>query len=355
MRIQRGVIPVLASATLFGASTPLARALVGDIDPLWLAGLLYAGSGLGLSLLLLMRHAGMAGAHRRVTGVARGDLPWLAFSIVAGGIVAPVLFTYGLRGTPGATASLLLNLETALTVVIAWFVFREHRNSRVVAGMVLIVAAGFLLAGGEDGVGGRVVGGGALLIALACLCWALDNNSTRRVAGNDAMLIAAAKGIAGGTVNIGLAVLLAGPAPPLAGAMAAAGVGFGGYGVSLVLFVIALRELGTARASAYYGIAPFVGVVVAFVVLGERPDAVFGVAAALMALGVWLHLTERHGHMHAHDALAHTHSHTHDLHHRHEHAFAWDGKEPHTHPHVHDALTHSHPHAPDLHHRHEHD
>lgn len=351
MRIQRGVIPVLASATLFGASTPFARALSGEIDPLWLAGLLYAGSGVGLSLLLLLRHAGIVGSRRRVPGIARGDLPWLAFSIVAGGVVAPVLFTFGLRSTPGATASLLLNLETVLTVAIAWFIFGEHRNSRVVTGMALIVAAGIFLAGRP---GGGEMGSGAVLIALACLCWALDNNSTRRVAANDAMLIAAAKGVMGGAVNIGLAFLLAGPAPPTLSALWAAGVGFFGYGVSLVLFVVALRELGTARASAYYGVAPFVGVAVAFGLLGERPDTMFWGAAALMALGVWLHFTERHGHAHSHDALAHAHSHTHDAHHEHEHAFDWDGQEPHTHPHVHDVLTHSHPHAPDLHHRHEH-
>ena len=352
MRNQPGVIAVMTSAMLFGASTPLARSLSGEIDPLWLAGLLYAGSGLGLSVLLLARHAGLAGADRRVVGIARGDLPWLAFSVVAGGIVAPVLFTFGLRDTPGATASLLLNLETVLTVVIAWFVFREHRNARVVTGMALIVASGVLLAGG--GGEGPAVGRGAVLIALACLCWALDNNSTRRVAGNDAMLIAAAKGLVGGSVNVGLAMLLAGPVPSSISALAAAGVGFFGYGVSLVLFVIALRELGTARASAYYGVAPFVGVVVAFGLLGERPGGLFWAAAALMAAGVWLHLTERHGHLHAHDALAHTHAHRHDEHHRHEHAFEWDGHEPHAHPHDHDPLTHSHPHAPDLHHRHEH-
>jgi drug/metabolite transporter (DMT)-like permease len=258
---------------LFGASTPFARALVGGVDPLWLAGLLYAGPVSACRCCCLLRHAGVAGAGRRVTGIARHDLPWLAFSIVAGGIVAPVLFTFGLRSTPGATASLLLNLETVLTVAIAWFVFREHRNWRVVTGMTLIVAAGVLLAGRGDGFG---VGGGAALIALACLAWAMDNNSTRHIAGNDAMVIAAAKGLVGGAVNIGLAVLLAGRAPSSAGALASAGVGFFGYGVSLMLFVIALRNLGAARASAYYGIAPFVGVAVAFVLLGERPDVTFG-------------------------------------------------------------------------------
>ena len=350
--MRRGVSAVVASAVLFGASTPLARALAGTVDPLWLAGLLYAGSGFGLSLMLLARHTGWAGAHRRVTGVARADLRWLALSVIAGGVVAPVLFTFGLRDTSGATASLVLNLETVLTVALAWFVFHEHRNARVVTGMALIVAAGVLLAGGQEGQ--RGMGAGISLIALACLCWAIDNNVTRRIAGNDAMLIAAAKGVVGGAVNVALALLLAGPPPPIDAALAAAGVGFCGYGVSLALFVVALRELGTARASAYYGIAPFVGVAVAFAVLGERPDVTFWLAAALMACGVWLHLTERHGHEHAHERLAHEHSHRHDAHHRHAHAFPWDGTEPHTHPHEHEPMVHAHQHFPDLHHRHEH-
>lgn len=346
------IATALCSAALFGASTPLARGLVGAIDPLWLAGLLYAGSGLGLSVLLAFRQGGLAGASLRVAPFSRADLPTLAAAIAAGGIVAPVLFTFGLARTSGAAASLLLNLETVLTVAIAWFVFREHRNPRTMAGMALIVAASAVLGGG--GGGGPGSGWGALLIGFACLAWAIDNNLTRRISGNDAMLIAAAKGLVGGIVNLGLATVLAGPAPPLAAALAAGIIGFFGYGVSLALFVVVLRALGVARASAYYSASPFVGVAVAFAVLGERPETPFWVALPLMAAGVWLHLTERHAHAHVHGGLAHAHPHGHDEHHRHAHDFAWDGTEPHTHAHEHEPLTHAHPHTPDLHHRHEH-
>ena len=352
MSRNRAIAMVIMSSALFGASTPLARGLVGAIDPLWLAGLLYAGSGLGLCVILALRHGRIVGGEAGVARIAPGDLCWLAATIFAGGVVAPLLFTFGLRDTNGAAASLLLNLETVLTVLIAWFVFGEHRNARVVIGMALIAAACALLA--WDRGGDSRLGWGALLIAAACLCWALDNNLTRRISGNDAMLVAASKGLVGGGVNVGLAAMLAGAPPAPTVALAAGVVGFLGYGVSLTLFVVALREIGVARASAYYGSAPFFGAAIALLVLGERPDSSFWIAAPLMAVGVWLHLTERHGHVHSHERMSHSHPHVHDEHHRHDHGNAWDGKEPHAHPHVHEPVVHAHRHDPDLHHRHEH-
>jgi drug/metabolite transporter (DMT)-like permease len=350
MTLGSGIAPALTAAILFGASTPLARALTGAVDPAWLAGCLYAGSGLGLSVVFALRRA--TRNSDRISPLTRRDLPWLVAAIASGGIVAPLLFTFGLRETAGATASLLLNLETVLTVLLAWFVFREHYGPRVVVGMGLIVAACALLGGLTRDVGGA--GWGALLIALACLCWALDNNLTRKIAGSDALSIAVAKGLCGGAVNLSLAAVLGGPPPDLLPAIAAGAVGFLGYGVSLVLFVVALRSLGTARASAYYATAPFIGVAVAFAVFGERPGSIFWAALPLMAIGVWLHLTERHAHLHLHEAMVHDHPHEHDEHHRHAHDFPWDGSEPHAHPHGHEPLTHAHTHFPDAHHRHGH-
>jgi drug/metabolite transporter (DMT)-like permease len=346
--MKSGIACALAAAALFGASTPFARALIGEMDPLWLAGLLYAGSGAGLSLALVLTHRR---GRQRVAPIPSSDRRWLAAAVAAGGILAPILFAFGLRATAGATASLLLNLETVFTVAIAWFVFREHRSVRVVIGMALIVLACAILAGSDSTAG---VDRGALLIALACLGWAVDNNLTRRVAGNDAILVAAVKGVAGGVINVGLAMLLAPDPPSALPAFGASVVGVLGYGVSLVFFIVSLRELGVARASAYFSTAPFIGVGLACALLGERPGLPFWTALPLMAVGVWLHLTERHGHEHAHERLVHEHAHRHDEHHRHAHAFRWDGTEPHTHLHEHEPLVHSHPHFPDLHHRHEH-
>jgi drug/metabolite transporter (DMT)-like permease len=344
-----GAAPALLAAVLFGASTPLAKALVGEMPPLLLAGLLYLGSGLGLALLIALRRWRRGNAQGE--GIARADWPWLAGAIVAGGALGPVLLMLGLQRSSAASAALLLNLEAVLTALLAWIVFRENAGARVVIGMLVIVAGGALLA--WDPAGARL-DHGALFVAAACLCWAIDNNLTRRVAANDAMRIAAWKGGIAGACNTALA-WAGGPAWP--GALpvgAALLVGFLGYGLSLVLFVVALRQLGTARTGAHFATAPLVGVALALAIWPSSPSASFWIAASLMAVGVWLHLSERHEHEHTHERLDHSHPHRHDEHHRHAHDFAWDGIEPHVHPHRHAPITHRHGHVPDLHHRHGH-
>jgi drug/metabolite transporter (DMT)-like permease len=342
------IASALAAAALFGASTPIAKALVADIHPVVLAALLYLGSGVGLLALraqVWLRPGG--------TGLVAGDWRWLAGAIAFGGVLGPVLLMLGLVRTSAASASLLLNLEAVLTAVIAWVVFRENAGRRIVLGMALIVAGGVALAWPTESAGAGSLAG-ALLVAAACLCWAIDNNLTRRVSGGDATFVAGAKGLAAGAVNLAIGLALGGAIPAPGLAAAAAAVGLLGYGVSLVLFVIALRGLGTARTGAYFSTAPFIGAAVAIGAFGEPTSAAFWFAAALMGAGVWLHLTERHAHEHAHEPLEHAHPHVHDEHHRHEHGFAWDGAEPHAHVHRHAALAHSHPHYPDLHHRHPH-
>lgn len=344
---RAAMVYALASAALFGASTPLAKLLVGEVQPLALAGLLYLGSGIGLLGWFLLRKRG-----ERATNLSRADLPWLAGAILAGGIVGPALLMYGLTRTDGATASLLLNLEAVLTASIAWIVFRENVDRRVFLGMVAIVAGGVVLSWDEMPRAGGLAG--PLLIAGACLAWAIDNNLTRRVSGGDAVTIAGLKGLVAGAANLSLALFQGAPLPGTGILASAAAVGFFGYGISLVLFVVALRNLGTARTGAYFSVAPFFGAVLALLVLRESPSTAFWIAAALMALGVWLHLTERHEHEHLHEPMEHTHPHVHDEHHQHGHGFAWQGDEPHAHPHAHRRMRHSHPHYPDLHHRHDH-
>jgi drug/metabolite transporter (DMT)-like permease len=191
-------------------------------------------------------------------------------------------------------------------------------------------------------------------VVAACACWAIDNNLTRKVSGSDAVVVAGIKGLIAGVTNLGIALVLGQTLPSTSVVLAAGVVGFFGYGLSLVLFVLALRHLGTARTGAYFSVAPFAGAALAIALQHEAVTVQIIVAGALMAVGVWLHVTERHGHRHVHERMVHEHMHTHDEHHQHHHDPSWDGREPHVHPHVHAAIEHSHVHFPDLHHRHPH-
>lgn len=352
MSIHGGILYALLAAVLFGASTPLAKTLIGGVSPILLAGLLYLGSGFGLLAWWGLRRLGSAPGIGETAHLTRQDLPWFAGAVIAGGIIGPSLLMAGLAVTPGATASLMLNLESVFTALLAWFVFRENFDRRVFLGMALIVGGSLLLSWEQVPVLGTPWG--VLAIAGACFCWAVDNNLTRKVSAGDALQIASIKGLVAGAVNVLLALMLGASWPGTEKVLPAALIGFLGYGVSLVLFVLALRHLGAARTGAYFSAAPFVGVGISLVLLQESPGLLFWMASILMAWGLYLHLTEQHSHLHTHEPLHHTHAHRHDEHHQHEHASGWDGREPHTHAHTHAVMTHRHPHYPDIHHRHGH-
>ena len=346
--MRRSAVYALGAAALFGASTPLAKLLVGDMPPVLLAGLLYLGSGVGLSLFRVLRDGNW-----KPSGLQRAEWPWLLGAILFGGVIGPVVLMVGLVSTSAATASLLLNLEAVLTALLAWLVFRENADRRIVWGMLAIVAGGLVLAWPQAG---SVASGGLgpLWVAAACLCWAIDNNLTRRVSASDAVFIAATKGLIAGVVNTLLGFGLGATLPEWHTLMGTLAVGLLGYGVSLVLFVLALRGLGTARTGAYFSTAPFLGAALALGALGEGASPGFWLAATLMGVGVLLHLTEHHAHGHTHAPLVHSHGHIHDAHHQHTHAGGTSDQAPHEHPHTHEPLHHTHPHYPDIHHRHGH-
>lgn len=347
--MNRNVVYALLAAALFGASTPFSKQLLGDIHPLLLAGLLYLGSGMGLGVIRLIRDRAWL-----PSGIGRAEWPWLLGAIFFGGVLGPVALLLGLSRISGSTASLLLNLESVLTAVLAWVAFKENADRRIVAGMLAIVAGGVVLSWPTAGVPAPDWLG-QIAIAVACLCWAIDNNLTRKVSASDALFIASSKGLIAGVVNTLLALSLGVALPGGVAMLTAMSVGLLGYGASLVLFVLALRGLGAARTGAYFSTAPFIGAAVSLALLGESATSSFWVAAALMAVGVWLHLTEHHEHDHTHEAVTHTHRHVHnDEHHDHGHEFEHTRALAHEHWHEHVKVTHKHPHFPDVDHLHEH-
>ncbi|NBB47711.1 EamA family transporter [Rhizobium sp. CRIBSB] len=342
-----GVPLALGSAVLFGASAPLSKWLLGSVDPWLLAGILYLGAGIGLALVHWGRP--LIGLERVEAPLSRSDLAWLAAVVAFGGVMAPLFLMLGLSLTTASSASLLLNLEGLATMLIAWLVFRENVDRRLLVGAFAILLGAVVLS--FDG-GGFELAPGGLWIAVACLCWGIDNNLTRKLSSADPVQIAMIKGLAAGGTNVVLALFLGASLPPLFVIGLGAIVGFLGIGVSLVMFMLGLRHLGTARTGAYFSLAPFIGALIAVIGFGEPVTLSLVVAALLMGFGLWLHLSERHEHDHLHDPIEHDHLHTHDDHHDHDH----DGPatEPHAHWHRHAPLRHKHPHYPDLHHRHGH-
>jgi drug/metabolite transporter (DMT)-like permease len=344
-----GAVCAIGSAALFGASTPLAKWLLGDgAQPLLLAGLFYLGSGIGLTLMQLvrtgLRHESSEAPLRRT------DMPRLAGAVLLGGALAPTLLLLGLTNTSASAAALLLNLEGVATMGIAWLVFRENVDRRLLLGALAIVAGAVALSWS----GGISASTGALLIVAACVAWGVDNNLTRGLSAADPVQITLIKGLVAGSVNFALAL---GTGAPMLGwrqTLGALVVGFFGYGVSLVLFVRALRLLGAARTSAYFSTAPFIGALIAVALFYEPVTIALLAAAVLMAAGVYLHLQESHHHDHAHDEMEHDHQHVHDSHHQHRHNALDPAGSPHTHRHRHAPMIHAHPHYPDLHHRHDH-
>lgn len=347
---MKGIAYAILASILFGVTTPLAKGLLSQMAPVLLAGLFYLGSGAGLGLYLLSSRSTRFAD--REASLSRSDVPWMAGAILSGGIVAPVLLMLGLTTAQGSAASLFLNLESVMTALIAWFVFKENFDRRILLGMIAIVLGGVLMTVNLSA--GISLSMGLLLVAGACLGWAIDNNLTRQVAAANPAQIACIKGLVAGLTNITIAMSLGEKLPAISILAAAMLIGFLGYGVSLALFVLALRHIGTARTGAYFAFAPFVGAILSVLALREPLSLQLVGAAAFMAVGLWLHLTEQHAHEHVHEELEHEHQHLHDSHHNHEHVAGDPPGEPHTHRHKHPQLVHSHTHYPDLHHSHDH-
>ena len=344
--LKRGAVFGLLAAALFGLSAPLAKRLLGEMTPQVLAGLLYLGSGVGLSIVRLFRRSATEAP------LSKRDIPVLAAVALSGGVLGPLLMLIGLARVSAVAGSLLLNLEGPFTMAIAVLVFREHlgRYGVISAGFILLGAA--LLRFQPGAIGADTLG--LLAIAAACLCWAIDNNFTQRLSLRDPFAIVRIKSLTAGSFNLLLGLALGGQLPRLPALLAALALGALSYGVSVVLDAYALRLVGAARVAAYFATAPFVGALAALWLLGEPLNGLDLGAMGLMALGVAALLRERHAHRHVHAVIDHAHQHVHDEHHQHAHGPNDPPGEPHSHEHHHQRLAHEHPHVPDAHHRHKH-
>lgn len=347
------IIMILSASILFGASAPLTKILLGEIEPIPLASLLYGGSGIGL---LIFQFINLMIKKEKVdeAPLMKKDFIWLLGAIVTGGIIAPIVLLSGLKITPASTASLLLNFEGVATTIIAIVFFKENVGKQVLSAVVLITLASIFLSWDFKNQWGLSIG--ALGIILACICWGIDNNFTRNISSKNPFSIVSIKGVVSGLVSFMLSIILKNNIPDFKIIMIAMVIGFFCYGLSIVLYVFAMRDLGSARTSALYGSAPFVGSILSFILLGDIPSNTFFIALPIMLIGVILLLKEEHFHTHIHEPLQHEHRHKHpDIHHEHGHT---DGQAIingyHSHYHTHKLVDHVHAHFPDIHHRHNH-
>ncbi|HEX9101427.1 MAG TPA: DMT family transporter [Polyangia bacterium] len=344
--MKRAAFMALVAAALFGASAPVAKRLLADIAPSLLAALLYAGAG-----LMALPFAARAWK-RREAPLRASDLPLVAGVVGFGGVAGPLLLLYGLQRTSATLASLLLNLEAVFTTAIAVLVFREWIGRRGLGALAVVVAGCALSTWAAGGATRSLVG--PVAVAAACAAWAIDNNLTQRLSLKDPLAIVCVKGLGAAPIAWAIARISAHAAwPPARVVVGALALGALSYGLSLVLYVRAMRTLGAARTGVLFASAPFVGAALAIPIAGEPPSLRLAGAAVLIAAGVWLLASERHEHGHRHEPLDHEHLHTHDEHHQHAHR-GGEGPEPHSHPHHHEPIEHAHPHASDAHHRHKH-
>lgn len=346
---NKPILLVLVSAALFGVSTPLAKVLLDNIDPIVLAGYLYLGAFVGLAIFTMLRH--LTRDEVKESPLEKKDIPWLSGAILAGGVLGPISLMFGLRYVSGFATSLLLNLEGVATALIAFMIFKENAGKKVWIALVFMTIAGILLSYNPQESSFIIIG--PLLIVFAMICWGIDNNLTRHISEKNPVHISAIKGIVAGSISLSIAFILGKNIILDLFTLYALTVGAFSYGISLVLFIKALKGMGSFRTGMFYSFGPFIGAIVSLILLREWIGWVMIPATVLMVIGVYMVITDKHLHTHEHSKLTHTHAHTHeDMHHLHEHDEEVSGT--HIHPHDHENESHEHLHWPDSHHRHDH-
>ena len=351
MKRKFPIFQAFIAAFLFGASAPFAKILLGEMPPVLLASFLYLGSGIGLLIYKLVQRIGFTNSYKEAE-IGKKDWPWLFAATISGGIAAPIVLMVSLKQTPAATASLLLNFEGVATALIAVLAFKESVGKRIWSAVFLITLASVFLSMDLTGTWGFSLG--AVGILCACALWGIDNNFTRKISAKDPVMIVAIKGTVAGCFSLFVAFLLGNSLPSAFKILLSLALGLSCYGLSIVFFILSMRELGAARTSAYFASAPFIGAALSFVIFREPPNMLFVISLPVMIVGAFLLFGEEHFHLHTHFEIEHEHSHhREDEHHLHDHP-AIVNSQPHSHPHKHKELRHEHPHTPDIHHRHGH-
>jgi drug/metabolite transporter (DMT)-like permease len=346
------ITQALIAALLFGASAPLAKILLGEVEPIPLAAFLYLGSGIGLLGVKIYQRLTQKSLESEAQ-VGKPDIIWLAGAILAGGVAAPITLLFSLKNTPAATASLLLNFEGVATTLIAALAFKESIGRRAWWAISLITLSSIFLSINLSAGWGFSLG--ALGIIAACFFWGLDNNFTRNISAKDPLMIVTLKGLGAGGFSLGMALILGNKFPAVIVILGAMILGSLSYGLSIVLFIRAMRGLGAARTSALFGTAPLAGMILSFLLFREFPGWLFLVALPLMIMGTLFLVNEEHEHHHVHEMMLHEHAHVHDDgHHQHEHGEGEIHTRSHSHLHQHPHKEHEHHHMPDIHHRHGH-
>lgn len=337
----------LISAALFGVATPFSKVLLEAAHPFLLAALFY----LGAAVVLLPKSISLQ-LKSPIRKLSKSDMMNLWGSLFFGGMIGPVFLLFGLRYTQATDASLLLNLETPATTLLAYWFFKENIGKRVAVSNIGIVFAGAIL----TFEGTSLPGLGGILIAIACIAWGLDNNHTASIHNIDPVRCTFLKGITFGTVNLIIASGFIKLWPSFHTIFMALVIGAFSYGISIVLYITSARELGAARSQMVFASAPLFGVIVSQLYLGELFHIYQLIGAVLMIAMFILLFTEKHSHPHRHSPLDHSHRHHHnDAHHDHIHKSKASPNEHHTHRHMHEPKAHDHLHLPDLHHRHDED
>ena len=341
------ILLAILAAACYGVSSPLSELLLKELSPVFMAALLYLGAGLGM--LAVKAVTNMKKQEKKEARITKKEFPFVLGMIVLD-IAAPILLMLGLTMTNSATVSLLNNFEIVATSVIALAIFRETIGRRLWIAITLITLSSILLSAYD--LGNLSFSIGVVFTLLACVCWGFENNCTRMLSLKDPLQIVIIKGLGSGTG----AMLLAAATKTLSANMLyilfALLLGFLAYGLSIYFYILAQRELGAARTSAYYAIAPFIGVGLSFVIFRQGITSSFVLALAVMILGTYFAAFEKHKHVHHHTQIVHEHRHNHtDGHHNHSHDYPVTE---HSHSHTHETLTHEHPHTPDMHHTHPH-